>query len=104
MTSSVSQASQISGVWDYAALIDDRDHTSPQDEIFTRDQARTQSRTTSAVHTRNEAKAKAQGQGQQGKGEKVHPDGDMAREMAFEDAESVPDMVLDRDSVFEHAL
>lgn len=106
MTSSVSQASQISGVWDYAALIDDRDHTSPQDEIFTRDQVQTQtqSRTTSAVHTRNEAKAKAQGQRQQGKGEEVHPDGDMAREMAFEDAESVPDMVLDRDSVFEHAL
>ncbi|WVO24094.1 uncharacterized protein IAS62_005458 [Cryptococcus decagattii] len=85
MTSSISQASQISGIWDYAALIDDHDHASSQ-----------------AVHTCSDAQA--QSQGRPGKGEKGHPGGGADRDVAFTDAESIPDMELGRDSVFEHAL
>ncbi|OWZ69375.1 hypothetical protein AYX14_05243 [Cryptococcus neoformans] len=64
MTSSVSQASQLSGVWDYAALIDDPDHASSQNEAPAQGQAQTQTQnqTTSVVHTRSEAKTQGQGQ------------------------------------------
>lgn len=104
MTSSVSQASQISGIWDYAALIDDHDHAPSQGEAPTKAQvqAQTQTQTILAVHTCSDAQA--QSQGQPGKGEKGHPGGGVDREVAFTDAESIPDMELGRDSVFEHAL
>lgn len=86
MTSSVSQASQLSGVWDYAALIDDPDHASSQNEAPAHGQAQTQTQnqTTSVVHTRSEAKT--QGQGQQGKGKEAHPHGNTGRKMTSEHA------------------